>query len=62
MRTRVVSSQTRFSLTMTLYSAMILGFCRIQFKKMAVLSPGSEVLTPTQPSAGHQVMELVDLG
>ena len=29
---------------------------------MADLSPGSEVFTPTQPSAGHQVMELVDLG
>ena len=33
MRTRVVSSQSRFSLTMTLYSTMILGYCRIQFKK-----------------------------
>ena len=43
---RLVSSQTRLLPTMTLYSTMILGYCRIQFKKMAVLSPGSEVLTP----------------
>ena len=32
-RARVVSSQTRFSPTMTLYSTMILGYCRIQLKK-----------------------------
>ena len=32
-RARVVSSQTRFSLTMTLYSTMILGYCRVQLKK-----------------------------
>ena len=33
MRARVVSSQTRFSLTMTLYSTMILGYCRVQLKR-----------------------------
>ena len=32
-RARVVSSQTRFSPTMTPYSTMILGYCRIQLKK-----------------------------
>ena len=45
-RARVASSQTRFSPTMTLYSTMIPGYCRVQLKKMADLSPGSEVLTP----------------
>ena len=30
---RLVSSQTRLLPTMTLYSTMILGYCRIQFKK-----------------------------
>ena len=46
-RARVASSQTRFSPTMTLYSTMIPGYCRVQLKKKkADLSPGSEVLTP----------------
>ena len=45
-KARVVSSQTRFSPTLTLYFTMILGYCRVQLKKMADLSPGSEVLTP----------------
>ena len=60
-KARVDSSQTRFSPTMTLYFTMILGYCRVQLKKkkMADMSPGSD---PTQPSAGHQVMELVHLG
>ena len=32
-RARVASSQTRFSPTMTLYSTMIPGYCRVQLKK-----------------------------
>ena len=32
-RARVVSSQTRFSPTMTLYSTMIVGYWRVQLKK-----------------------------
>ena len=46
MRARVVSSQTRFSPTMTLYFTMILGYCKSTVKKMADMSPGSKVLTP----------------
>ena len=61
-RARVASSQTRFSPTMILYSTTILGCCIVQLKKMADLSPGSEVLATLQPFAGNQVMELVDLG
>ena len=61
-RARVVSSETRFSPTMTLYSTMILGYCRIQFKKNGSPVTRFRGADPTQPSAGHQVMELVDLG
>ena len=63
-KARVDSSQTRFSPTMTLYFTMILGYCRVQLKK---IKNGRHVTRfrgadPTQPSAGHQVMELVHLG
>ena len=42
---------------------MILGYCRVQLKKKKA-RPVTRFrgADPTQPSAGHQVMELVDLG
>ena len=53
---------------MTLYFTMILGYCRVQLKKIKKIKKNGRPVTrfrgadPTQLSAGHQVMELVDLG